>query len=45
VKSMAFCSGYLVLLSILEGKTLYQSFSEIVDLSALVRRIRALFGG
>jgi O-antigen/teichoic acid export membrane protein len=40
VKSIAFCSGYLMILFALEGKILYQSFSQVVDLPGYVKRVR-----
>ena len=44
VKSLAFCTGYLVLLFALEGKTLYQSFTQFVDLPGMTRQAREFFG-
>lgn len=42
VKALAFCVGYLVLLFALEGKTLYRSFSQVVDLPGLAKQMRGL---
>jgi O-antigen/teichoic acid export membrane protein len=41
VKSLAFCTGYLVLLFALEGKALYQSFMQFAGLQDLVNQARA----
>jgi hypothetical protein len=41
VKSLAFCSGYLLLLFALEGKTLYQSFIQFSGLQDLANRVQA----
>jgi O-antigen/teichoic acid export membrane protein len=43
VKSLAFCTGYLVLLFALEGKALYQSFIQFAGMQDLVSQARALF--
>jgi len=43
VKSLAFCTGYLVLLFVLEGKILYQSFMQFAGLQDLVNQARAMF--
>ncbi len=43
VKSLAFCTGYLVLLFALEGKALYQSFMQFAGMQDLVSQARALF--
>ena len=43
VKSLAFCTGYLVLLFALEGKVLYQSFMQFAGLQDLVNQVRAMF--
>jgi O-antigen/teichoic acid export membrane protein len=44
VKSLAFCTGFLVLLFVVEGKILFQSFSQIINLSALIKQVWTLFG-
>jgi len=44
VKSLAFCTGYLVLLFALEGKALYQSFMQFAGLQELVKQVRVLLG-
>jgi O-antigen/teichoic acid export membrane protein len=43
VKSLAFCTGYLLLLFALEGKTLYKSFTQFVDLPGMIRQAREYF--
>jgi O-antigen/teichoic acid export membrane protein len=43
VKTLAFCTGYLVLLFVLEGKSLYQNFLQFAGLRELADQARALF--
>jgi hypothetical protein len=45
IKGTAFSLGYLGVIALLEGVTLYQAFSETVDLAAFVRQARQRFGG
>ncbi len=43
VKLIAFSATYLLILAVLEGNDLYQSFSQIMNLPDLLNKARALF--
>ena len=44
LKTLIFCGGYLLVLTVMEGKTLYQSFTQIVDLPGMIKQVRAFVG-
>jgi hypothetical protein len=44
VKTLLFGAVYFGMLIALEGRDLYKSFSEILDLAGIVQKARALFG-